>query len=91
MRYVQLFCGGFQGGLPPWLVIPVLWSCQRPIQIWLVNNLDLHICKRLPLDSVIEDHWFAQAGQERRARCIVLPVMSSTQQSAAESTTLQLT
>jgi len=25
-----------------WLVVPVLWSCQSPIWIWLVNCLHLH-------------------------------------------------
>ena len=27
------------GGLPPWLVVPVLRSCQSPTWIWLVNYL----------------------------------------------------
>ena len=31
------------GGLPPWLVVPVLRSCQSPIWIWLVNYLHLHL------------------------------------------------
>ena len=30
-------------GLPPWLVVPVLRSCQSPIWIWLVNYLHLHL------------------------------------------------
>ena len=29
--------GGFPGGLPPQLVVPVLRSCQSPIRIWLVK------------------------------------------------------
>ena len=35
--------GGFPGGLPPWLVVPVLRSCQSPIWIWLVNYMNLHL------------------------------------------------
>ena len=42
MSYVQLSDGGLPGGLPPWLVVPVLRSCQSPIRIWLVNYLQLH-------------------------------------------------
>ena len=43
MSYVQLSGGGFPGGLPPWLVVPVFRSCQSPIWIWLVNYLHLHL------------------------------------------------
>ena len=43
MSYVQLSEGGFPGGLPPRLVVPVLRSCQSPIWIWLVNYLHLHL------------------------------------------------
>ena len=32
--------------LPPWLVVPVLRSCQSPIWIWLVNYLHLHLQHR---------------------------------------------
>ena len=28
---------------PPWLVVPVIRSCQSPIWIWLVNYLHLHL------------------------------------------------
>ena len=43
MSYVQLSEGGFQVVYPPWLVVPVLRSCQSPIWIWLVNYLHLHL------------------------------------------------
>ena len=44
MSCVQLAEGGFPGGSPPWLVVPVLQSGQSP-WIWLaykINNLHLH-------------------------------------------------
>ena len=37
--------GRFPGSLPPWLVVPVIRRCQRPIRIWLVNYSHLHIYK----------------------------------------------
>ena len=44
MSYVQLSEGGFQVVyVPPWLVVPVLRSCQSPTWIWLVNYLHLHL------------------------------------------------
>ena len=45
MSYVRLSEGGFPGGFPPWLVVPVLRSCQSPIRIWLwlVDYLHLHL------------------------------------------------
>ena len=43
LRCVQLSEGGIPGGLPPWLVVPVIRSCQSPIRIWLVNYLHLHL------------------------------------------------
>ena len=42
MSYVQLSEGGFPGGLPPLLVVPVPWS-PSPIWIWLENYLHLHL------------------------------------------------
>ena len=43
MSCVQLSGGGFPGGLPPWLVVPVIRSCQSPTWIWLVNHLHVHL------------------------------------------------
>ena len=43
MSCVQLSEGGFAGGLPPWLVVPVIRRCQIPIWIWLVNYLHLQV------------------------------------------------
>ena len=31
------------GGVPPWLVVPFLRSCQSPIWTWLVHYLHLHL------------------------------------------------
>ena len=47
MSYVQLSDGGFPGGLPPWLVVPVLRSCQSPTWVWLVNYLHLNLHVRI--------------------------------------------
>ena len=38
MSCVQLSEGVFLRGFPPWLVVPVGHSWQRPIRIWLVNS-----------------------------------------------------
>ena len=35
--------GGFPFGLGPWIVVPVLWSCQSPIQTWLVYYIHLYV------------------------------------------------
>ena len=35
-----------QRGLPVWIVVPVIRSCQSPIRMWLVNaaQVSLHTC-----------------------------------------------
>ena len=43
MSCVQLSEGEFPSGLPPWLLVPVIRSCQSPTWIWLVNYLHLHL------------------------------------------------
>ena len=59
--------GGFPGGLPPWLVVPVLRSCQSPIWIWLVNYLHLHL--HLPvLCSLCILHPRSDRGRRRAQR-----------------------
>ena len=35
--------GGFPGGLPPWLVVPICYSCQSPVVVCLEIYSHLHI------------------------------------------------
>ena len=49
---------GFPGGLPPWLVVPVLRSCQSLIWIWLVNYLHLHLLLHSMIWTMLSDQLF---------------------------------
>ena len=51
VRRMQLSEGGFPGGLPPWIVVPVLRRCQVQIHRWI----------RLA-NSALKAHMYAAAG-----------------------------
>ena len=43
LRALAVVQGGFPGGEPPWLVVPVVRTCQSPMWTWLVNYLHSHL------------------------------------------------
>ena len=71
-----------QGGLPPQLVVPVLRNCQRPIRIWLVNYVRLHLhvqgrsgcaeCRHASLTTVPCNLHGAALGPSRSPKCSLL-------------------
>ena len=57
------------GGLPPWLVVPVIRSCQSLIWIWLVNHLHLHLHLHLHMKHARRERHFVRTSFGRTCSC----------------------